>query len=1074
MEIRKIKSVISIIVIAVILLITFSTVTYGAQVSSYDDPADHWLSSNNRTNELDVNSVITYETQSCAVCGKITSSMIYRVPEYTKSGETALNHGVRYSDGTCIDGVTKGNTDSGTPGVNATFTGYHYTKSVCQNCGTINSSISNTEYEFNKNVYRLNPCDSDFFVEFDNTTHKEYNDRQHTTILKKGEYCQFCKGTFAQAISNRENHSLKRQVDGQAGNNRFYLSEYCEDCGYKNNEYVTAKAVITSYYGNADGKAHTVTVTDLSDTDVHTSIRYGTSASDCNMTTAPVYINAGYYTVYYEIDYQYEDENITENGVSYVWLLDNQPQINNAVHTHDYRYLETIKPTCLELGYERWQCNICGGLIKQNYIPATGHNYKSTTLKEATCQTAGVVLEICKQCGDFRETHTELADHSYIETTVNPTCKTVGYVQHECEICGDSYITNITPIIAHKFKPIIKEASCTDGGYTTYICSMCNLSYIDDYTDALGHEWDDGRIVTNSSCESDGVIEFICQRCGEKMIKAENAKGHTAGEAASCTSPQLCEDCGAILELPTGHNYITELTEPSCTEMGYTTYTCSYCGDSYNGNYTNALEHKPSDWITDVAATIEHAGEKHIECLTCGNILARVDLPQLTETDRSDEDGNVKVGDYSILVTDSKSVPVFNSKITIDSNDNVTINLPEKRLLDYADQTIITVMYTGTQMPKKNMNIVIFDDNNNMASGKTDAAGQLKVPNDRSNTGDNNGTIGRDDNDKKQTLVVSVIDKDNKVIPNCNVYIGENNDIVVDLPDGIKPSKESPITVTVTDQNGKPQPSITVIALGEADFIEKGVTNSKGKIILPANNSGGGSSGGSHSSGGSTNSIAISATEKHFAYILGYPDGAFRPNNNMNRAEAAAIFARLVSQQKGESISGNSSFKDVVNNRWYSAYIGYLEKYGIINGYTDKTFKPDNAVSRSEFVAMTVRFYGLFDKVKYPANTTKYVDVNSKHWGIKDISFATAKKWLNGYPDGSFRPDNNITRAEVVTIVNHTMERTADEKYINQNFAALNKFNDLNNNYYWAFYDIIEAANSHNLTKKAGVETWEK
>ena len=84
----------------------------------------------------------------------------------------------------------------------------------------------------------------------------------------------------------------------------------------------------------------------------------------------------------------------------------------------------------------------------------------------------------------------------------------------------------------------------------------------------------------------------------------------------------------------------------------------------------------------------------------------------------------------------------------------------------------------------------------------------------------------------------------------------------------------------------------------------------------------------------------------------------------MSRAEAAAIFARLISEEKGETISGKATFSDVKSNEWYSEYIGYLEKYDVINGYSDGTFKPDASVTRAEFVAMTVRFNALFDEVK--------------------------------------------------------------------------------------------------------------
>ena len=1776
----KMKSVISALLASVMLIGTIPAVTYAAQVNEYTDPADNWLKANGRTNELDMNATTTYETGYCTVCQRDALGLTYRVPEYTRSGETALNRGVKYSDGTLIDGEGTGNLDDGTPGVDAFFTGYHFTKSVCQTCGTLNSIEGPDIYSFNKNVYSLYSCDNNFFVDFDNTEYIPYNDDYHTTILKKGKYCQFCKGTQARASESQERHDFTETVDAQLGNSRFYVAETCDECGYETSEYVAAKSVVASYYGEADGRAHTVTVSDLSDNGVHTSIRYGTKAGSCNQTSAPNYTEAGYYPVYYEIDYEYDGENMVENGVSYVWLLDSSTGNDsesgssaNTPHVHDYRYFETVPPSCTDLGFERWQCDGCGRLEKRNYTPAAGHDYADVTIREATCKQGGLVLTMCKKCGDFHETTTPTGVHTYTTKVHNPTCREVGYTEHICSVCGDNFITDITALISHAYERITKAPTCTEQGYTTSTCAMCGASYVSDYTEPTGHSWDEGHTVTSPTCTGEGVTEFHCKNCTEKMIKAESATGHTPGAAATCTEPQTCEKCGTVLELPKGHSYETEVTAPTCTAMGYTVYTCADCGDSYTadftdktehsynavvtaptctehgfttytcstcgdsyisdyaeklqheyetsvtpptctsmgfttytcracgdsyigdytditehnysrqvipptctehgytvytcpdcgkeyigdltdceqhrytetvtpptctemgyttyvcetcgdsykadytdkaphdyntavtaptctghgftvytckncgysytGDYTEASGHKPSEWIIDVPATIENAGQKHIECLTCGTVLKTVEIPQLIDTDHSDEDGDAVVGDYSIILTDENGKPVFDSEITIDKDDNVTIKLPEGRLLDYADRTTITVFYTETQEPKEGLQIFIYDSNNNAATGATDENGQLIVPNNQSSTGDDNGTVGTEDGGQKMTYVVTVTDKANIVIPNCDIYIGESNNLVVDLADGVKPTRENPVIITVTDQNGNVQTGVTVIALGDADYVEKGVTDIYGKVTLPITNEGytdgdgrvnvnginvivndesgfipnayvvynedesisvtlpedktishanritvtvldsmgnpiaekavtvtdiaeaaytgatdengkmvvpllsedytdsegnaqvngynvlvtdetkpienafiiisednkisvklpesvvfdysnritatvtnqdnapvkdmaviftdsaeqtetnltdengkatvppvnidytdvngyaevdgyavtvqnetgfiekafvthyaevknedgtvqtaesisvglpenvkvddydnrvtvtvlnkadnipvaampvtiteaaadeppksasgitdkngkvtvpplneditgdngdgditetkpggdtdgdgepdtedtetaytvtvsnkdgnianalvkiedgkvtvilpdthtlttsnqttvtvkekdgnpvkgvsvtvkdkateksgttnasgqvilpikstggssGGSSGGSGGGGGwssSINSVNVTVTDKdgktvsvskstgtdkvtltlpagktladgswytvtvtdrngnakadytvvlkdrnnnevtgktdangivilpameHKAYIVGYDDGTFRPDGDMTRAEAAAIFARLISEEKDETASGKATFTDIAGSAWYAAEVGYLEKYGIIGGYEDGTFRPDAPVTRAEFTAMTVRYYGLFHEVKYPANTTKYADVSNSYWAVKDITFATNEKWLNGYADGSFRGDSNITRAEVVTVANRVMGRTPDKEYINDNLAALNKFTDLKNNTHWAYYDIMEAANTHKAVSNSENEIWVK
>lgn len=142
---------------------------FAAQQNSYHDPAEHWMQASGRTNELDANSVVTRETFKCGECGKATSFEVFRVPEYTRNGQPALSRNVKYSDGTMVDGVGKGDTMDGIPGKDATYTGYHYTKAVCETCGGINTNMSKSEYGYLKNVYWLYDCAAAFTQELDET-----------------------------------------------------------------------------------------------------------------------------------------------------------------------------------------------------------------------------------------------------------------------------------------------------------------------------------------------------------------------------------------------------------------------------------------------------------------------------------------------------------------------------------------------------------------------------------------------------------------------------------------------------------------------------------------------------------------------------------------------------------------------------------------------------------------------------------------------------------------------------------------------------------------------------------------
>ena len=231
---------------------------------------------------------------------------------------------------------------------------------------------------------------------------------------------------------------------------------------------------------------------------------------------------------------------MTESGVSYVWLLsddseEGMPSTKNEVHVHDFRYIETVRPTCEELGFERWQCSGCGSLEKRNYIQTTGHDYEEIVIREAGCQQGGFVLNMCYACGDFYTETTPLAAHNYEENRVSATCIKAGYTEHICTTCGDEYITDLTNIVSHTYSSKVIEPSCEAKGYTSYTCEVCNNMYTDEYTDETGHAWDEGRTVTASGCVSEGVIEHKCtnEGCREKLVLATDANGHTPGEEAT-------------------------------------------------------------------------------------------------------------------------------------------------------------------------------------------------------------------------------------------------------------------------------------------------------------------------------------------------------------------------------------------------------------------------------------------------------------------------------------------------------------------------------------------------------------
>lgn len=1036
---------------------------FAAQQNSYHDPAEHWQEANNRTNELDSNATITHETFTCGECGKQTSFLAFRTPEYTRDSQTALSRNVKYSDGTMVDGEGQGSILDGVPGQDAYYTGYHWTKAVCETCGGINTNMAKTDYGYLKNVYWLYDCANNFFEALpDSETIEQVDSEYHRVTTTSGEYCGFCYGTYKESSSSLERHHMESSIRPELAHDRFVEMATCADCGYAETAYTAAKAVIADYFGVVDGQPHTVTVSDLSEAGVTTAIRYGHTADGCTLTSAPNYTEAGDYPVYYEITYTFQNTDMVEDGVAYVHLRDESTEETDGDGScgedHNWTLLDSVAPTCLTLGYDRYLCVDCGAIEKRDYEAALGHAFQSIVIRDATCETPGKVLEICERCGTVQESTTPKGEHEFSVTTVPATCTSPGYTLQECAVCGERHITDITAALPHNYVDKTTPATCEGGGKTIHICEGCGSSFVTDYTDPLGHSWDEGTEVTGSTCTGEGLIEYRCVRCGYHRLEGDAAAGHVPGEAATCTTPQLCTKCGAVIVNALGHDYQEEVTEPTCTEMGYTTYTCSRCGDTYKGDYTDAAGHKLGDWIIDQEPTTDSEGSKHKECEVCGETLETEEIEKIYNQATTDTHGEAVVGGYLVIVTDTDTKnPVANAFVALHADHTLSVRLPSGRLLDYTDQTTITVLLTKDKSAVANMFIAVTDRQDNYCEDSTDANGQITVPDTTGKTNeDGNATVGWEDEDgDRWTITVKVEDHETgRPIEDAEVSIGKGGNITVTLPDGTDMDEDNRITVTVTDQKREPQEGLTVIIKGDLGQKETGETDENGKLTVPA----------------------VVESEYHGAYVVGYTDGTFGPDRDMTRSEAATIFARLLAQRNGERITAptKTTFPDVPTNAWYAGYVSYLARYGIAVGYTDGLFHGDEPITRAEFTAMAVRFFDTYGDGD-PAIMEEYSgfwDVSPGHWAAGYIADAARYGWVVGYGDGTFHADDEITRAEVVTIVNRLLGREADQEYIADHPRGLVLFPDVSKSY-WAYYDILEAANGHTASMQ-DAETWLK
>ena len=219
--------------------------------------------------------------------------------------------------------------------------------------------------------------------------------------------------------------------------------------------------------------------------------------------------------------------------------------------------------------------------------------------------------------------------------------------------------------------------------------------------------------------------------------------------------------------------------------------------------------------------------------------------------------------------------------------------------------------------------------------------------------------------------------------------------------------------------------------------------------------SGGGTGGGSVRPGTGTTKLL------RRAYVIGRPNNLFEPESPITRAEVATIFARLFADYNEDNlISTDTSFKDVSETEWFAKYISRCEAENIIFGY-EGYFRPSENITRAEFATICVRFFENRSGSTVIPKDIAFTDFDSSHWAYDTIKKAHANGYVAGYPDGTLKADNTITRAEAVTIVNRMLERVPDKEYIDNNLHKLVDFIDVRDNRYWAYYEIFEAANTH-------------
>ncbi len=217
---------------------------------------------------------------------------------------------------------------------------------------------------------------------------------------------------------------------------------------------------------------------------------------------------------------------------------------------------------------------------------------------------------------------------------------------------------------------------------------------------------------------------------------------------------------------------------------------------------------------------------------------------------------------------------------------------------------------------------------------------------------------------------------------------------------------------------------------------------------------------------GGGNPVPALNTEDHIAYVIGYEDETVRPENNITRAEVAMIFFRLLTDEtRDAALTDVNSYSDVEVGDWYNTAVSTMSALGIIKGYPDGTFKPNNFITRAEFAAIAARF----DDHESTGAVT-FNDIEG-HWAEEEVCRAAELGWVNGYPDGSFRPNQDITRAEAMALINRVLVRNPET--VEDLLEDMPVWKDNMDTTKWYYIDVQEASIGHEYARKPNnTEYW--
>ncbi|MBE6687465.1 MAG: hypothetical protein E7591_09615, partial [Ruminococcaceae bacterium] len=532
-----------------------------------------------------------------------------------------------------------------TPDIDDTYTYANgvWTGTACRHSYELTASTDATCTAAGSKTYTCSLCGDSYTEEVAALGHTEVVDAAVAptcteTGLTEGKHCSVCGTvTVAQTVVAALGHTevIDAAVAPTCTATGLTEGKHCSVC----NEVLTAQTVVAALGHSYDAVVTAPTCTEAGYTTYTCSVCGDTYVSDT--------VEANGHTEGEAVVEKNVDPTCTEAGsyetVVYCAVCEAElSRVKTTVEAlgHSYDAVVTA-PTCTEAGYTTYTCSVCGDTYVSDTVEANGHTEGEAVTEnevDATCTEAGsyetvVYCAVCEAELSRVKTTVEALGHSYeVTDVVAPTCTVNGYTVYTCSVCGDSYNADPVDAEGHPYEAVVTEPTCTEGGYTTYTCAVCGDTYVADETEALGHT----EVIIPAvapTCTEEGSTEGkYCDVCGEVITAVEVVapNGHsyevTDVVAPTCTvngyTVYTCSVCGDSYNADPvdaeGHKYrVTDVVAPTCTESGYSVYTCEFCGDSYKADPTCALDHAYDAIVTEPTCT--EGGYTTYVCSVCGD-----------------------------------------------------------------------------------------------------------------------------------------------------------------------------------------------------------------------------------------------------------------------------------------------------------------------------------------------------------------------------------------------------------------------------------------------------------------------